>query len=127
MNNAGYIALTSAIIVSVIVMAVTFSAGLSGAFNRFNALSAMDKEASGALAESCIGVALLRLAQDSGYGGDETIPIASTTCAILPIETAIGQKTVKARGTVQGSVTNIRAVVRTSDLLIQSWSELPAF
>lgn len=124
-NEAGYIALTSAIIISVFLMVIALTISSSSFSNRFSILDSEIKEKSSALAEGCVQVALLRLAQNSAYAGNEDVSIDGKTCSILPIETGIGQKIIKTRAAVQGFNTNFKVVVNSSDLSIISWDELP--
>ena len=66
-NQAGYIALISAIIISIILVGMTFTVSRAGYFSRFGSLDAENKRISKGLAESCVNEALLRIAQNAGY------------------------------------------------------------
>ncbi len=125
LTRNGYIALTSVLIISIVIMAVTFTAALSGALNRFIVLRTEEKEVSSALASACVDMALLRLAQDDAYDGNETVPIGTETCAIYPFEHISGSVVIKTKASVQNAVTNLRVSANTADLSIQSWEEIP--
>lgn len=127
MNQSGYIALVSTIIISVLLMAVSFATSSSGFFGRFNILNAEFKERSLALAEACVDTALLKLAQNQSYAGNENISMGNDQCSVLPIETLSGQKIIKTKAIFQSSVTNLKITVQASDLSVISWEEVPKF
>ncbi len=123
----GYIAITSAIIISLLLMAITFALSFSSFFGRHNVFDSQTKEISYALAEACAEKALLNLAQNSSYAGNETITVKSPdTCDILTIETAGSQKTIKTRATFQKTTTNIKVVANMPPQIV-SWEEVPNF
>lgn len=126
--NKGFIALTSSIIISALILIIAFTLSLSTFFGRFNVLNAGFKEISYGLAEACADTALLKLAQNSSYGGNETINVDADTCLILPIESLTGQKIVKTKADFRGAVTNIKITASSSPagvLTIALWEELP--
>jgi len=124
----GYIAITSAIIISLLLMAITFALSFSSFFGRHNVFDSQTKEISYALAEACAEKALLNLAQSSSYAGNETITVKSPdTCDILTVETAGSQKIIKTRAIFQKTTTNIKVVVNMPGPQIVSWEELPNF
>jgi len=123
--TSGYIAITSAIIISVLVMTLVFATSLSGFSGRSNILDAYYKETSNALAEACVATALSKLAANGSYTGNENITVDGNQCAVLLIETAGGQKIIKTKAIFQKTVTNLKAVVAAADLSIVSWEELP--
>ncbi len=122
----GYIALVSAIIISLLLMAVAFALSFSSYFSRFNITDSSTKEISLSLAESCVDKALLSLAQNSSYGGNETITVDGTkNCSILPVETNGSQKTVKTSAVFQQATANIKVIVNLPAFTIVSWEETP--
>ena len=127
-NRSGYIALTSAVIISILIMTIAFTIGFSSFLSRSNSLYYSLKEITDALAEGCINLALVKFAQASStYAGNEIIPLDADTCEILPIESGPGQKTIKATATLQGATTNLKVIVNENDLSIISWEELTNF
>lgn len=120
----GYIALTSAVIISILIMSFVFAVSFSGFFSRFNILDSSLKEMANSLAEACAETALLKLAENSAYAGNENIDIGGNQCAILPLETAGGQKIIKTKADIQKAVANLKVVVDSSTLSIISWEEL---
>ncbi len=124
----GYIAITSAVVISLLLMAITFALSFSSFFGRFNVFDSQTKEISQALAEACAENALLKLAQNSSYAGNETITVkAPDTCDILTIETNGSQKTIKTRATFQKTTTNVKIIANMPGPQLVSWEELPSF
>lgn len=87
-SERGFIALTSVLIVSAILMALMFTTGASSFYARFDALNSEYKRASVGLSESCANAALLKVAQDYEYlpapGGD-TVNVDTDTCKIVAV------------------------------------------
>ncbi|HYF12850.1 MAG TPA: hypothetical protein VD928_00930 [Candidatus Paceibacterota bacterium] len=63
-SERGFIALTSAVLISGVLMSLAASVSSAAFFSRFNALSSEFKRVSLSLAESCAHIALLEIAQD---------------------------------------------------------------
>ena len=127
MKSEGYIALTSALVITVLITAIAFTLSLSSFFTRANILNTNFKEVSHALAEACIETALLKLAQDSAYAGNEAIMVGSNQCSILTLESISNQKIIKASAVFQNTTTNLKITVFSSDLSVISWEELASF
>lgn len=119
----GYIALTSAIIISMLIMTIIFSISLAGYFSRSNVLISEYKDASLALAEGCAEKALLKYAEDNSYVGNEIITINPGQCMILPIEISGNNKIVKTKAVVQSATSNIKVIFNGADGTIVSWEE----
>jgi len=126
-HQSGYIALVSSIIISILLLAVTFAVSSNNFSSRFNVLNAEFKERSLALAEACVDTALLKLAQNPSYSGNESISVGNDQCSILAIETLPGQKIIKTKAIFQNSFTNLKITVQASDLSVISWEEVPKF
>lgn len=125
--NNGYIALVSSIIISILLLVVTFTVSSNNFSGRFNVLNAEFKERSLALAEACVDTALLKLVQNPSYSGNENIPVGNDQCSILQIETPSGQKIIKTKAIFQNSFTNLKITAQASDLSVISWEEVPKF
>ncbi|MBI5401623.1 hypothetical protein HZB05_02220 [Candidatus Wolfebacteria bacterium] len=123
----GYLALTSAIIISILILTISLSLEFSGFFARFNILDSEYKEKSLALADACADKALLKIIQNASYSGSETITIGNNLCNILPIETLSNQKTIKTSAVYQNAASNIKVIINMTDFSIISWEELPEF
>ncbi len=132
-NSDGFIVLISVVIISVLLMAVTFALSFSGFFSRFDILYAEYKEKSVSLAEACADTALLKIAQNPNYPSpspnpvNEDISIGSDKCTIISVDTAGSQKTIKVKAIVQKSHTNLKIIANSSDLSVVSWEEMPKF
>ncbi len=133
-NEEGFVALITAIILSLILISITVTLNQSGYLTRSSLLDTEYKERSTALAEACANVALLKLANDPTYqvASPQQISVGTDSCWIHSVVTGT-QDTIKASATFQdtaagkGVSTNLIIVVNASDLSVQSWNEVPAF
>lgn len=126
MKRDGYIAITSAIIISIVLMAVVLATGATGFRSRANTLAASYKAESRYLAEACVDYALLELAENTAYAGNETVAVGEKTCAILPIESLAEnppKKQIRTNATVMNAKTSLKVKVISSDLSLFSWEE----
>ena len=128
-HNSGFIALISAIIISVLLLVITVTVSMTGILARFSVLDAESKERSIALAEACADNAILKLATNIDYAllaTDHNIPVGSDTCDIVSISPApprSGLITIKTQGIFNKAYTNIKAVIDSDDFTISSWGE----
>ena len=127
MKNQGYIAITTAIILSIVIMVVAISLGSSSLFTRFAFVDFNNKQASYFVARSCLDYALLQLSQNSAYVGNETVNIGSYQCSIQAVETSGSNKIIKARSQISGATTNLKLTVVASTLSTVSLEELVKF
>lgn len=128
--EGGFIALITAIVLSLGLLTVAVVLNQSGFLTRSALLESEYKERSAALAEACVDIALLRLAANPAYGGGEAVLVKGSECQIRPVQIdvpASGQMSVETRARVHEAVTNLRIVANASDLSILSWNELPSF
>lgn len=128
MNNRGFVALISTIIISAILLLVIASSGLVSFYSRYNTLDAELKERSNAAADACADEALVQLAQDPGYAGGVLSLNSLDQCRIGKI-TSVGANTqfeVQATSS-QTAVTNLKIVFDPSDVSIVSWQEIAVF
>ena len=117
----GFVALITAIILSAILLIVTTTLNQTSFFTRSILLDSEYKERSAALAEACVDVARLKLANNPTYPGNEpSIPVGSELCEIKPIS----GNTIEAKGIYRESVTNLRVIFNPSDISIVSWEEI---
>lgn len=87
-TKRGFIALTSVLIMSAMLMVLMFSSSASGFYARFDALNSEFKRVSTGLSEACANAALLKIAQNYDYvppAGGETVPVGSDTCRIVAV------------------------------------------
>lgn len=128
MRNHGFIAITSAIIISVLLLAIVFTLSLSGFFVRFNILDSEYKTRSEALAEGCVSKVFLNIAQNIAL----TTTDPSIDCQIVDASLALGQYTIHTKGEFPDAgtfkaITNLEVIVNESDLSVVSWNELPTY
>lgn len=120
----GYLAITSAIILSIIAMVLAVGLSFSSYFGLSDIQDANLKEISVALAEACVDKALLSLAQNINYAGNETVAVGSSACSILPIETSSTYKIIKTKANFSGAWTNLKITAATSSPFeILKWEE----
>ena len=121
----GYIALISAIVISVLLITITVTLGLNSLFGRFNILDAESKEQSSALAEACVDQAIL----DASYGTYSTNkvvnvgPTASDNCTIVSSSLSGSQITIKTQSVINKSYTDFKIVVDANTFVTISWQE----
>lgn len=127
MSQSGYIAIISSVIISILVLGVALAVSQIGFFSRANILDAEFKERSFALAEACAETALLKLANNRSYAGNENISVGVDQCSILPIESVSGQKIIKTRAIFQKATTNLKITAQESNLSIIYWEEIAKF
>ena len=126
-TESGFIAIISVIIISAVLMAISFNLSYSGFFARSNVADGEFKQRSGGLAEACIENARIKIAADAAYAGGETVAIGSESCTIMSVTTAGTIKTIKSTASVMGTTTNLQVAVDGQSLAIISWSELATF
>jgi hypothetical protein len=124
----GFIALTSVIIISAILLIVTVGASLMGFYSRYNVMDVELKEHSLALGDACVEVVRLRLAGDSLYAGPETVAVGSDQCQIFTSPNPTGNPRVFITQAVyHRSYTNLKIAVDVNDLSVDSWQETPTY
>ncbi len=127
----GFIALTSVIIISAIVMGLVFALSESGFFIRGEVLSAELKAESMALAESCADIARLKLTAEGdnpGYLGGETVAIGAGSCEIFPIAIdGSGNKIIKTQAKPHNIYTNLKVIIDPATFALFDWEEVPHF
>ncbi len=127
--NGGYIALTSVIIVSLLLLTVITALSSVNYFSRYNILENEYKDRSFALAEGCVDYAIGRLAGNSNYIGNETVNIGVGTCQVASVSSGAFPKTISTVGifpptAAKKSYTKLQAVV-SSSFAISSFIENP--
>ncbi|OHA97913.1 MAG: hypothetical protein A3E02_02435 [Candidatus Zambryskibacteria bacterium RIFCSPHIGHO2_12_FULL_38_34] len=127
-TESGFVALMSAIILSVILLLVTTSLSFSGFSSRLDILNSEYKERSSSLAEACVDAAILKLAASPTYsGGPPDVDVGTDKCTIEVFNPSSDPIIIKTKGTFQNAVTNLRITIDKTSLAILSWEELPNF
>src|SRR3989338_3752443 len=123
----GFIAITTAIILSLVLLTVALSLGSSSLLQRMVGTELIIKRSSASLARSCTDYALLNFVQNTNYLGNENRTIDNQVCTILPVETVGQQKIIKTQARVQGFTTLLRAVVQITPFQLTSLEEVANF
>ena len=128
----GFIALTSALVISAVMLLIATGGSLAGFYTRVNSLNDEYKERSFALAEACASQRLVVLAVgDPTYLNSKTMNISGGVCSVSKVDT-IGTAPndtyqFRVQGVYGNSYTNIAVVAKVSDLSITSYTEVPMF
>lgn len=123
-NSGGFIALMSAIIISVILLLIVVNLSFSSFYSRSNILDSELKERSSALAEACVDTALLKLANNPLYFppvGGESVEVDGETCII---ESVSGGTIINIRADYKNYITKLEVEV-DSDIAVIRWEEIP--
>jgi hypothetical protein len=128
-TERGYIALISAILISVSLLTMVVAVSFEGYFSRFNILESEQKEMSDYLAESCFNTATLKLAQDDDFDEAKTITVGSSTCSIVDIEpgTFASNRRISVQGVSGNAYTNLEIEISLPSTDIVSWTEVGSF
>lgn len=129
-SQSGFVALTSVIIISGLLIVIGASMGYTGFFSRFNILDSEFKESSLGLAEACAEIARVEIANNPNYSVSSGNPVEKSVgddiCKIISVA---GGYTVRTQGVSQNSYSNIEAVFNrtASDVIVTSWKEVASF
>ncbi len=122
--QAGYIALSSVIIISLLLVTITAALSLVSYYSRFNILESEYKQRSVALAQSCVDYAFSQLVVNPNYSGNECLNFSSNNCKVVSVTAGSYPKTIQSQAQYEKSYTNL-SIVTNSSFQIQSWQELP--
>lgn len=132
-RGEGYIALISAIIITALLLIITFTVSFSSFFARFNILDSEYKKVSTGLAEACAETAILELAKGNILADDTCVnvgdpcPTGPKVCKICHVENlGSSQYDIKTRAVYEKATTNflINVTTTTSDVIVNSWEEI---
>jgi len=106
----------AAIVISALLLALTFTVSFSGFFSRFNVLASESKEHSMALAEGCVDHAMLALSINPDYSPtNEVVKVGPEECVVESVEGTGLNKTIKITGEFGQSHTNLVVDVTVDD------------
>lgn len=123
-HRPGFGILLVAVILATVMMVLALSLTSTTLSLRYNTEEARQKSFSRSLAFSCVEQALLSLAQNQAYTGNETKTIDTYQCVILPIETLGQQRIIKTSAQVGGMTTNSKTIVQLTPFKIISQEEV---
>src|SRR5687767_5360098 len=112
-RQQGYIALTSVVVISALLLSLTATMSLAGFSSRFNVLDSEFKTMSNFLASACVDTAILKLIDNLSYAGGETITVdTGQTCEIVSVDdTGPTEKTILTHAEFRRAHTNLEVVV----------------
>ncbi len=124
--NSGFIALTSVLIISAVVLAIAVSVSLLGIGEANSSLTFARGEETKKVAESCVEEALLRLRDTGSYSGG-TLSVGNGSCTIA-VSGAGSNKTIDVIATLSGPPQYVRKLQVTvkrvgNSVNVLSWSE----
>jgi hypothetical protein len=128
----GYIALISAILISVSLLTMVIAVSFEGYFSRFNVLESEQKEISDYLAESCFNRAVIELSQDEEYDETPIVEVGEEECTIIDIEdgTFPSNRLISVQGVNGEAYTNLEIEIDLDSLPevdVISWVEVGSF
>ena len=129
-KQSGFVALITAIILSLILIIITTTFNQTNFFTRGMLLDSEYKERSAALAEACVDVARLKLANDPAYTvSDLEVPIGGDKCFIKSVSPSGLTKTIKTEAVFKGANTKllVTVIVSPTNVSIDTWTEVLAF
>lgn len=134
-NQSGFMALMSAIIISVVLIAITVGLSMNGFFVRSNVLNSEYKNVSSQLAEGCADGALLNLINNPAYNpSNQLYPVGSNNCTIVSVTPSGSQRIIKTQGIYpssgpEQSYTDLQVTVTPSpgSMTVNAWEELAHF
>ncbi len=129
-NQKGYIALISVLIVTALVLLIASSANLASISESDMGLKEQQTWEAYYLATACAEEALMNLRKDLNYSGNETLTFIDGECTILNIGgTGNQDRTIKASGSAFGLVRKIKIEINRirPEIEIESWQEVADF
>jgi len=126
----GYIALISILIISAVLVLIALSASHSGIGQSTMALQKNQSSESYYLAMACAEEALMKLKEDLGYRGDETLNIDGASCNILRVEGSGNKdRIIKTRSNAHNQTKKIKIEINrvNPEMEIKSWQEVADF
>lgn len=131
----GFVTLISVILIVASLTVIVGTIGLVGFFGRFNVLSGEFKDKSSILAESCAGIAAVKLAEanitgDAYFGNETGIPIGTDFCdigTILDCSSSSNTFVVQSSGEFKNAHTFFHAYIDSDMFRILRLKEFPTF
>ena len=125
--NRGYIAITTTIILSILMLILATSLGSINVLSRSGVADFYNKRTSFYVARSCLEYARLQLSLNLNYLGSESRQVGNFVCSLQLVETLGQNKILKARSQINGATTNLKLTINGSTLDTVSLEELVNF
>ena len=119
----GFIALTSVLILSVVMLGFVIAGSTRAFYARANGLERIYKEKSESLADTCASVLLLKLMQDESYAGHEVYELGEGRCRIGPVEKDGFLRISSVSGTYSQAVTILEIIYNVTDFAYHDVSQ----
>ena len=126
MRPRGFIALTSVIILSALLLSIVGAVSLGGFYARSTLLDEEYKEESRALAQACVQHVLAALRADATYAGGSTVDVGSESCTVEPGASG-SPRTFHIRAVYKREYTNLAVGIDIPTLITKSLVEVPKF
>lgn len=125
-SQKGFAALISITLLAVILFGMTLSLSQFGIVSRFGLLLIEQKHTSHALAESCVHYAEIFIANDPEYTLTipSNLPVGDESCTLVEVTKTGTTHTIKARGVVDRTTTNLITEIDTKTGVLISWQEV---
>jgi len=128
-QEQGIIALTTVLIIGSIILVIGIGMSLQSIMESDTSFDEELSHQALVAATSCMEQALLTLADDASYIGDQTIVVGSHTCTVAVITGSGNERTVKTSSTVNGHTRRLLVSVSNVNppLQVSSWQEVSSF
>lgn len=128
----GFIALMSAIVISIILLIIAATGSLAGYYSRSNVLEYELKDRSMALADACVDSLLLKLANSSLYPAGtsmpDTVAVSGDQCQVLAAVNPAGNPRIfQIQAVYHNAYTNLQITVDVNTLTVSGWQEVAHF
>lgn len=128
-KQKGFVALMTALIVSVSLLILVLAVGFESYYTRFSIFESDLKEKSIYLAEACVQEAILELSKDSGFsGGGSAKNLASGQCIIDAVTVSgTNERLIEVTASSSEAFTHLEVEVDISsapDISITRWQEV---
>lgn len=124
-SESGFIALTSVIIISLLLITITIGSANSSYGNRFNGLAYENKIASSAAAYACLQYALARLSENEGYSGGSVVRVGPETCSVISVVSpTTDTRIILVQSNIHRSFSTFKFTIRMHDWVVLSRQEL---
>lgn len=129
----GYVALISAILISVSLLILVSVVSFEGFFSRFTIFETDQKEVASYLAEACVQTAILKISQDVNYHLSatfpETITVGTNNCEIVSIAQGIfpNRRVIETQGQLGDAFTNLEVEINVENnptIVTTNWTEV---
>ncbi len=129
-NKNGYIALISIMIIGAIVLSLVLAITVVSLNQKFSLIGYNQSLRSYYLADACASYALIKLQNDPGYTGNETVELDENFCYIEPISGEGNNDRIIITGSQVGDYerkVEVKINQIKPETIIDTWQELTAF